>query len=70
MISLDGRPDLLTIRAKVLNAYMDFKDYDRAFYSALGDVKVLLAEVERLQEEAAAKDGSGPGPGPGPGPNP
>ena len=58
MISLDGRLDLLAIRARVLNAYMDAKDYDRAFYAALGDVNALLLEVEHLREEGARRAGS------------
>ena len=45
--------DLITIRARIRNAYMDFKGDDRAFYAALGDVKNLLAEVEALRAEQA-----------------
>ena len=45
--------DLIAIKARIRNAYMDFKGDDRAFYAALGDVKNLLAEVEALRAEQA-----------------
>lgn len=41
--------DLIAIKARIRNAYMDFKGDDPAFYAALGDVKNLVAEVERLR---------------------
>lgn len=46
--------DLVRIKARIRNAYMDFKGHDQAFYAALGDVKALLAEVERLRAERDA----------------
>lgn len=71
MIALDGQLDLLAVKGRINNAYMDFKGDDLAFYAALGDVKALLAEVERLREEAAKGarvSGSGSGSGSSPTP--
>lgn len=54
MIKLDGSLDTVAIKARVANAYMNWRGGEEALATAMGDVKSLLAEVAMLRRELDA----------------